>query len=100
MSQDQSEVQEQEQQQPVVEEVLVGVQEEAPEGETKKRVRKKARKLTEADMEPPKASIWPLALALAIAFTMAGSIYNAIFFAIGGVLILACIIGWAMERRH
>jgi len=106
VSQDQPEIQEPEipeseqaPQSPAVEEPPKDSQEEAPEG-TKKRVRKKAPKLTEADVQPPKPSIWPLALALAIAIMMAGSSYNAIFLGIGGVLVLTCVIGWAMERRH
>jgi hypothetical protein len=106
MSQNQSEAQESEiqepeqaQQSPVVEESPKDSQEEAPDG-TKKRVRKKAPKLTEADVQPPKPSIWPLALALAIAITMAGSVYNALFLGIGGALVLACVVGWAMERRR
>jgi hypothetical protein len=105
MSQNQSETQEskiqepeQAQQSPVAEEPPKDAQEESPEG-TKKRVRKRA-KLTEADVQPPKPSFWPLALALAIAITLAGSTYNAIFLGIGGVLVLACVIGWAMERRY
>jgi len=94
------EIQESEQaQQPLaVEEPPKDSQEEAPEG-TKKRIRKKA-KLTEADVQPPKPSIWPLALALAIAIMMVGSVYNALFLGIGGILVLACVVGWAMERRR
>jgi hypothetical protein len=105
VSQDQPEAQEPEiqeseqaQQSSAVEEPPKDPQEEAPEG-TKKRIRKKA-KLTEADVQPPKPSIWPLALALAIAIMMVGSVYNALFLGIGGILVLACVIGWAMERRR
>jgi hypothetical protein len=75
-------------------------QAESSEGTPKKRAKKKARKLTEADMQPPKPSFWPLALALAIVIMMAGSAFNAIFFAIGGVLVLVCVVGWALERRR
>lgn len=75
-------------------------QEATSEGMPKKRVKKKARKLTEADMRPPKPSIWPVALALAIVIMMAGSTFNAIFFGVGGVLVLVCVVGWALERRR
>jgi hypothetical protein len=86
------------------EDVLVEPQEEALEGASeegaKKRVKKKVRKLTEADVEPPKPSIWPLALAIAIVITMGGAAFNPIFLGIGGVLILICVAGWILERRH
>ncbi|HEY4385223.1 MAG TPA: cytochrome c oxidase subunit 4 [Ktedonobacteraceae bacterium] len=100
-------VSEQEQEQPqqqssadAPQDVSIDSQEESSEGTPKKRAKKKARKLTEADMQPPKPSFWPLALALAIVIMMAGSAFNAIFFAIGGVLVLVCVVGWALERRR
>jgi Flp pilus assembly protein TadB len=100
VSQEQSETQEtlQVQEQPGAEEVLVTSEEIVPEESKKKRVKKK--KLTEADVQPPKPSIWPLALALAIVVMMAGSAFGAIFLGIGAVLVVACVIGWALERRY
>jgi len=100
VSQEQSETQEKLQvlEQPEAEEVPTTPQALSPEESTKKRVKRK--KLTEADVQSPKPSIWPLALALAIVVMMAGSTFGVIFLGIGAVLILICIIGWAMERRY
>ncbi|GAC1392286.1 MAG: hypothetical protein NVS4B11_12550 [Ktedonobacteraceae bacterium] len=71
-----------------------------PAASGKKRKKRKFRERLVYESEiSPKPSIWPLALAFAIALLLFGLIYNVYFLGIGGVLVIVCILGWILERQ-
>jgi hypothetical protein len=47
----------------------------------------------------PQQSIWPLALACAVAILLIGFVIHPIVLGIGILLVIASIIGWGLERR-
>jgi Cytochrome c oxidase subunit IV len=47
----------------------------------------------------PKQSIWPFALACAVAVLLIGFVIHPIVFGIGVLLVIGAIIGWGLERR-
>ncbi len=69
---------------------------EKPSG--KKRGRKKGR-LVSVEEIMPKPSYWPLALAVSFVVLLIGIVISWIMIAIGAVLVIACVIGWSLERR-
>ncbi|MBV9259246.1 MAG: cytochrome c oxidase subunit 4 [Ktedonobacteraceae bacterium] len=68
----------------------------APRG--KKRVKKKVRQVTEAELMPH-PSIWPLLLAFSVAVMLGGFAFNLIILGVGVIMVIASIIGWSLERR-
>ncbi len=106
MSQDQKEKIEQQQSDDAVREADVTaetkpVQNEATPTPKRKVKRRVVKQVNEADLEAisPRASYWPLALAFAIVVFLYGAIGNPIIMGIGVVLIIAAVMGWALERR-
>ena len=47
----------------------------------------------------PQQSVWPFALAFALAVLLIGFIMHPIVLGLGVVLVVAAIIGWGLERR-
>jgi hypothetical protein len=68
---------------------------DAPAAPRKKRAK---RVISEAELMP-RPSFWPIALAASVALALLGFAWNAIFLGIGVLLVIVCIIGWALERR-
>ena len=64
----------------------------------KKRVRRKT-KLVNVEEIMPRPSLYPLALALSIAFLLFGVLVSPIMIGIGALLIVISIVGWILERR-
>jgi hypothetical protein len=73
---------------------------DVPVGTGKKRRKRRFRERLVYESEiSPKPSIWPLALAFAVAITLFGLIYNVYFLVIGVVLVFVCITGWVLEHQ-
>lgn len=64
----------------------------------KKRARRKT-KLVNVEEILPRPSLWPLGLAVSVAITLFGIIAGPIVCAIGVILVIVSIVGWALERR-
>lgn len=86
----------------VTQEAVEGSQNEAEQQsarpKTKKRGRRKT-KLVNVDEIMPRPSLWPLALAFAVAITLFGILAGPIVLAVGVILVIVSVIGWALERR-
>ncbi len=70
----------------------------AASGKPRKKRKFRERIVYESEISP-KPSVWPLALAFAIALLLFGLIYNVYFLVIGAILVVVCIIGWVSERQ-
>jgi hypothetical protein len=64
----------------------------------KKHGKKKGR-LVSVEEIMPKPSYWPLALAASFVVLCVGIIISWIVIAVGAILMIVCIMGWALERR-
>lgn len=64
----------------------------------KKRVRRRTRMVNVEEIMP-RPSLYPLALALSIAFLLFGVLVSPIVIGIGALLIVISIVGWILERR-
>jgi hypothetical protein len=64
----------------------------------KKRVRRKTR-LVNVEEIMPRPSLFPLILALSLAFVLFGVMVHPIMIGIGTLLVIASIVGWIVERR-
>ncbi len=64
----------------------------------KKRGKKKGR-LVSVEEIMPKPSYWPLALAISLIVLLMGIMLHPIIIGIGAVLMIASLMGWALERR-
>ena len=74
-------------------------QQPSPEsGGSKSKSKSKLREARERAITPQQ-SIWPLALAFAVAVLLIGFVIHPIVLGIGIVLVIASIIGWGRERR-
>ena len=70
----------------------------AASGKKRKKRRFRERLVYESEISP-KPSMWPLALAFAVSLLLFGLIYNVYFLVIGAVLVIACVMGWVLERQ-
>ncbi len=64
----------------------------------KKRSRKKGR-LVNAEEVIPRPSIWPIVLAAAVIVMLVGIMLHPLVIALGVVLVIAAVAGWALERQ-
>ena len=60
---------------------------------------KKKGRLVSVEEIMPKPSYWPLALAVSFVVLSMGIIISWIVIAVGAILMIASIMGWALERR-
>ena len=74
------------------------IQETADSTVPQKRGRKKGR-LVNAEEVLPRPSYWPLSLATALIITLIGFVTHPVVIGVGALLIVICVIGWALERR-
>jgi hypothetical protein len=72
---------------------------QAPLVTSGKKGRKKKGRLVSVEEIMPKPSYWPLALAVSFVVLSMGIIISWIVIAIGAILMIASIMGWALERR-
>ena len=64
----------------------------------RKRIRRRTKWVDAAEVIP-KPSFWPLVVAFALAISIFGIIANIVVLIVGLVLLVAALLGWALERR-
>lgn len=60
---------------------------------------KRKRRVVDVEEIMPKPSYWPLAAAASFVMLLIGMLISWIVIAIGTVMLVACIVGWSLERR-
>ena len=86
----------------VTQEAVEGPQNETEQQEARSKTKKRGRrktKLVNVEEIMPRPSLWPLALAFAVAITLFGILAGPIVLAVGVILVIVSIIGWVLERR-